>query len=245
MANAGNIGMVRDVDFFLTDNIGTSGADGIKWVNSSDGGDTAFARAAAAGRGVHVAGATAATDNNMLEICGDLLDTYGQNGYHSLEVLFQLDVITNIAFNIGFNDDSLDASNTLPIELSTVTFTANAAEFVGLVFDTAATNDDAHCCWVDDTSLTGEAIADLRMAGCSLEAAKWIMARVALQDRGSGKGLRATFTVAYDGKTFEKEFNTTIDRDAALVPYIGFENRTASAHNVYIKYIAREQAIAD
>ena len=246
MANSGSVGVITDLENWLTDNIGTSGADGIKWVNSSDGGDTAFARAAAtANLPLHVAGATAATNNNLIELCSDLLHVYGQNGWHMLEVLFKIDVATDIAINIGFNDDSLDAGNTLPVELSTATWTTTASTFVGLAFDVNATNDDWHCMWTDDDSDTSEALADLRLKGASLTAAKWCMARVELQDRGSGKGLRATFTISQDGKSFEKVFDTSVDRDVALCPYIGFEARATTAHNVYIAYVKQAWSIPD
>lgn len=244
MANTGSVGIIEDIENFLTDNVSTGSADGIKWANSSDGG-TAFVRAAAAGKGIHLSGITAATDDHLHELCSDTLDTYVQDGYNMLEVLFQLDVVTTVAINIGFNDDVLDASNTLPAELSTTTWTTNAATFVGLVFDVDATNDDVHCMWVDDDADTSTAIGDLRMKGASLQADKWMMARVELQDQGSGKGARATFTFAVDGKTFSKTFETTIDRDVALCPYIGFENRDAVAHTMLIKYIKRAQSIAD
>lgn len=245
MANTGSLGKMCYVEHFITDNIGTTGADGIAWVVSSDSGDTAFARAAAAGRGLHAAGATAATNSNLIELCGDTTFIYGQQGYNMMEVLFMIDDVTNVAFNIGFNDDSLETSNTLPAELSTTTFTANAADFIGLVYDTDATNDEVHCFWVDDSSVATETIANLRMTGAAPQASKWMMARVALQDRGANNGVRATFTFGVDGKSFEKEFNTSLDRDVALVPYLGFENRSASAHNVYVRYIKLEQSISD
>ena len=242
MANSGSIGIIRDVENFLTDDIGSAG-DGVKWVVSSDSSDTAFVRAVAAGKGMHCAGALTTTDNNMIELCSDVLHVYGQDGYNALEVLFQVDVATDLAINIGFNDDSLDGGNTLPVELATATWTTTSSTFVGLAFDVDATNDDWHCMWVDDDA--DAALADLRMTGATLTASKWVMARVAIQDRGSGKGVRATFTISQDGKSFEKVFDTSVDRDCALCPYIGFENRAATAHNVYIKYIIQEQSIAD
>mgnify|MGYP001580419273 CR=1 FL=1 len=181
----------------------------------------------------------------MAEFCADTLDVFGQDGYNSMEVLFQVSNAADLAINIGFNDDSLDASGTLPAELATATWTTNAATFVGLVYDVDATNDDWHCMWVDGNSDASEALADLRMNGAAPIASKWIMARVAIQDRGSGKGVRATFTVSCDGKSYEKEFNTSITRSTALCYYIGFENRAGTAHSLYIKYIRTEQSIAD
>ena len=247
MANVGSKGVVRYEETFVADNIGTSGADGLAWVNSSDGGDTAFARAVAAARGLHVAGALAATQNNLVEFCGDLTQFYGQNGFCAVEVMLQLDVVTPVAINFGFNDDSLDAGNTLPIELSGTTWTTTATTAIMLVYDTDATNDEWHCMWVDDDSDASDAIADLRLKGAAPVASKWMHLRVEMQDRGAGKGVRVTFTVKQDGKTFEKVFDTTVDRDAALCWYLGVEARTASpsAVNAYVKLPAWEQSIAD
>ncbi len=241
MANVGSIGKTRYVEDWLTDNISTTSADGICWVNSSDTSDTAFARAAAAGKGLHCTGALTTTDNNLIELCHDTAYVFGQDGCHSIEVLMMLDDVTNVAFNIGFNDDSLDASNSLPAELATATWTTNAATFVGLVYDVDATNDDLHCMWVDDDNDSAETLANLRMNGMAPANSTWCSYRVEIQDRGSGNGVRAifTFTDSY-GRSCEKTFDTTVDRDCALVPYIGVENRSASAHNVYIKRIILE-----
>lgn len=246
MANTGSRGIARYEERWLADNISTASADGIAWVVSSDSSDTAFARAVAAGRGLHAAGALAATQNNLIELCHDLAFIYGQNGHAALEVVFMMDNISAIAFNIGLNDESLEDANTLPVELATTTWTSNAASFVGLVYDTGADNDELHCFWVDDDSDTSEAIADLRMKGIAPVASKWMRARIDIQDRGSSQGVRATFSFSVDGKSAEKVFNTSLDRDVALCPYIGIEQRgSPSATNVYIAYIAIEQSLAD
>lgn len=245
MANAGRKGVIEYEETFAIDTIGTSAADGLAWLNSSDGGDTAFVRSLAAARGLHVAGATAATDDNLIEFCSDQLIFYGQTGESVAWVLFQLDSVANVAFNFGFNDDVLDASNTLPVELSTTTFTANAATFLGMVYDVDATNDNVHCFWVDGGTATTTAIADLRMKGATPVVDKWAYMEVSMQDRGSGNGVRATFLFVQDGKSFEKTFNTTITRSTGLCWYLGVENRSASVHNARIKLPGWRQTIAD
>lgn len=246
MAGIGSKGIIRYVETFATDSISTSGADGVGWFVSSDSGDTAIARAVAAGKGLHATGATSVDDNNLIEFCGDTLMFAGQEGFSAVEVLLQLDDVTNVAFNFGLNDDVNDASNTLPAELSGTTWTANAATFVGLVYDVDATNDDLHCFWVDDSSATSTAIADLRMQGVAPANAKWFYMKVEMQDRGSGNGVRVTLTAqAQNGNSVSKTFNTTVDRDCPLCWYLGIENRSGTAHNVYIKAPAWEQSIAD
>ena len=244
MANSGSIGTIEYCENFLIDHINTSAGNGVGWVTAVAGGATAFVRAVAAAQGIHAYGILSAADDDLLELCGDEIFVYGQQGYNMIEVLFQASVVSALAFNIGFNDDSLEASP-LPIELSGTTWTTNATDSIMLVLDQDATNYDVHCMWVDDGSDASDAIADLRMKGATLAADKWAMVRLELQDRGSGKGLRATFTFAQDGKTFQKEFNTSLDRDIGLVPYIGFETRAATASNIRIKYVKLAQSIAD
>lgn len=222
---------------WMVDTIGSAG-NGVAWLTTGDSGDTVFARAAARGS-LTAQGATAATDDNMVEIGHDLLWMRAQDGHLWMEARVQLDVITNVAFNIGFNDDQSEDSNTLPMELSTTTFTSNAATWIGFVFDVDATNDDVHAMWVDDDSDSTEAIGDLRFTGLSLVAARWFTFRVDLWDRGSGNGVRADFMVVEDstGRGYHKVFNTNVDRDALLTPHIAFENRSGTAHVFDIDYI--------
>ncbi len=245
MANTGSLGYIEMIEDFSLYNIGTTGTAGTRWTQSADSSDTAFVPAVAAGRGKHMAGALTTTDNNMIEFCGDTLWFYGQDGYNMIEVLFQVDDVADLAFNIGFNDDSLEAGNTLPVELAAAAWTSTASTFVGLCYDVDATNDDVHCMWVDDDTDSVESLANLRMQGISPVAGKWCMARIELQDTGSSGKLRATFTFSCDGKTATKEFLTNVDRDCGLCLYTGFENRAATAHNVYIKYVKWGQTIPD
>ena len=252
MANVGSKGEVRYLETFATDSVagGTVGsdgtvADGIAWLGSSDTGGTAFARALAAARGLHCAGATDTTDNDMTEFCGDQLMFYGQTGHSEVEMMVQFDDVTNLAFNFGFNDDVLDASNSLPMELSTATWTSNSATFVGFVYDIDATNDELHCMWVDGDTEATNAIATLRFNGMAPTNSQWLYMKVELDDRGSGNGCRATFLVVdHNGRSMEKVFNTTITRSTALCFYFGFENRSGSAHNCYIKLPGWVQSIA-
>lgn len=253
MANTGSSGIIEYNEQWIADSVAGgaaagagSAADGIAWLGSSDAGNTPFARAVAAGRGIHLAGALDATDDDMLALASDTLLFAGQEGYAMLEVLFQVSSIADLAINIGLNDEVLEAtSNTLPVELATTVWTTSASTFLGLVYDVDATNDDVHCMWVDDDNDSAEALANLRMQGIAPVASKWCMARVEMQDRGSGNGVRGTFTFSCDGKTATKEFNTTVDRDCPLSAFIGFENRAATVHNVYIKYIKIAQSISD
>jgi len=243
--------MIKHIDdpgiTVLSDTAGT----GITWATSNDSG-TSPVRAVAAGKGIHYAGATSASATSMTELCSNDLIFTGQEGHSSMEVLLQLDVVTNVAFNFGFNDDVNDTSNTLPVELSGTTWTSNAATFLGFAFDTDADNDELHCFWVDDdvdcaaTSATLVNGKSLRMTGMAPTAAKWLYMKVEMQDRGSGNGVRATFlAVDHNGRSVEKVFNTTVDRDCPLCYYLGVECRGTAAKNIYIKCPNWEQAIAN
>lgn len=249
MANIGSKGIVRYEETFATDSIagGSAGgdgsaADGIAWLGSADTGDTPFVRAMAAARGLHIAGATDTTDDDLVEFCGDQLMFYAQTGHSSIEILVQFDVVSTLAFNFGFNDDVLETSTTLPVELSGTTWTTNAATFVGFVYDVDATNDELHAMWVDGNTDATDAIATLRFNGMAPTASEWLYMKIDLDDRGSGYGARATFlAVDSQGRSVEKVFNTTITRSTALCYYFGFENRGSAAHNCYIKLPAWEQ----
>lgn len=248
MANSGSLGQTEYTATFVGNEISSTGAGtvgGYAWVTTATTTTNCFAQAVAAGRGYHATGNTPATDDHNLQLCGNSLGIYGQHGYSMVEVLFQLDVATDIAINVGFNDEVLETTGGIPIELATTTWTTNAATALMLVYDVDATNDDWHCMWVDDNNDASETLANLRMSGSTLAASKWVMARVEMQDRGSGYGVRATFTIAQDGKTWSKEFDTSVDRDCALTPYFGIESRAGTAHNAYVKYVKVSQSIAD
>jgi len=217
---------------WLTQNIATSAASGVRWLVSSDTGNTAFIETGSA-LGVTAKGTTDTTDNDMCEIGHGLLAWSAQHGYMAMEVRLQADVVTTLALTVGFNDDALDDSNTLPVELSGTTFTSNAGTFVGFVFDTDATNDFWHCFMVDDDADTTVPIADLN-TGVAPVAGEYQTLRVEVYDQGSGKQTRAVFYI--NGKKYY-EMASAVDRDALLTPHVAFENHGAAAHVVDIEYI--------
>src|SRR3990167_523843 len=243
MAITTSRGVVEVFDDFDMDAISTGAADGIRWFNSSDCGDTAFAiNAGFFGEGT-ARGATDATDDDMIEIAHGQLMWLPQND-PLMEVRMQFDVVTTLAFNVGFNDDALDDSNTLPMELSTTTFTSNAATWVGMLFDVDATNDDVHAMWVDDDNDSTSAIADLRFSGVAPIVAVYGLYRVELF-RGASATAAAIAQMhvvpddadATGGRMHSKRFVSTVDGDALLTPHVGFENRSGTAHQCDIDYI--------
>ena len=222
-------------------NIGTSATTaGVAWMNSSDAGNTAFAITDTAD-GPIARGATDATDDDMCEISHRALAWSVQNGDLLMRTRVRVSsgTIASIALTVGFNDDQLEDSNTLPVELATTTFTSNASTFIGVVYDADATNQDFHAFWVDDDADTTQAIGNLRFTGIAPVANKWFGVEVLLSDAGSGNGVEAVITVSEEstGAQAEKRFHATVDRDALLVPHIAFENRAGSAHQVDIDNI--------
>ena len=246
MPNVGSKGIVRYEETLAADNIGASQTDGIAWLQTNDAG-TAFGRAVAAGKGLHVFGATSTGGANRHEFLSDTLMFTGQEGHSSVEILLQLGAVSDVAFNFGFNDAVTGPNNIIPVKLDSVTFTQNAADgFLGFVYDTSADNDEMHAFWGNGGTKTTTTTADLRMVGLAPTASKWFYMKVEMQDRGSGNGVRATFMCAdHKGRTAEKVFNTSVDRDLPLNYYLGVENRTTTAVNIYLKGIAWEQTIAN
>ncbi len=251
MANIGQK-YIEHIDDPMSTIVSETEGTTITWATSKDAG-TAPVRAVAAGKGVHYAGATVGTAADHIEFCTNNLIFAGQEGHCEVECLLQLSSWSYVAVNFGFNDDVLDTSTTLPIEVSSAAITANAATFVGLVYDTDMTYDEFHCIWVDDSSV-GFTDADssvdgksVRLKGCVPTASKWIHLKVQLDDRGSGYGLRATFTVTdHLGRTFARTFNTSVDRDCPLCFYLGVEDRaSASANSIYIRCPNWKQSIPD
>jgi len=249
MANAGSKGMFEHIDDPMVSVIADAAAANVTWVAESADGATDFQRAVAAGKGLHYHSASDTTDNDMQEFCSNDLLITGQEGQSYVEVLMQLDSVDDVAFNFGLNDtvEEVASGATLPVELSGTTFTSNASTFIGFVYDVDADNDELHCFWVDDDTDTSTAIASLRMIGMKPTASKWLYMRIDVQDTGSSGKLIATFlAVDHTGKSVEKRFQTTVDRDCGLCYHFSFENRANSAAtNCYIKHCNLGQSTAD
>lgn len=229
--------------------IGTSATTaGVKWMNSSDSGNTAFVALDSTDAGVVAQFATDGTDDDMGEIAHRALAWYGQNGVLEMETRVRVTVgaVASVALNVGFNDDQLEDSNTLPVELATATFTTNASTWVGVVYDPDATNADWHAFYVNGDSDCGDAIATLRFSGSTPTLNKWVGIRIACRDRGSGNGLRVEITIVDEatGREFQKVLNTTVSRTTALVPHIAMENRAGVAHTMQVDYIYARQSMA-
>lgn len=233
-------------DDLAMDNIASAAANGVRWLESSDAGNTAITldiTSASAGR---FEGATDTTDDDMIEMAMEAFIARAQDGPIICESRFMVTAVTTVAMNFGLNDDALEDSNTLPMELATTTFTSNASEWVGFVYDIDATNDDWHAFWVDDDSDASEPIANLRFTGFAPVASQMDVLRLEVTDRGAGSQCQTRWhaqTGATQPATYVKATNSgitaagTIDRDAYFTPHLGMENRAVAAHTFTVDYV--------
>lgn len=249
MANVGSIGILKHIDDPATATISDTAGTTITWVTAVGGSATAFVRAVAAGKGLHYFGVMDAVDNSLSEFASNNLNFCVQEGHCAVEIMIQFEDASEHSFNFGFNDTCEDTN--LPIDLLTTTLTKTASTYCGFVYDgTDATNKDLHCVWVDDDTIgqsdaTGKVDGQyIRMSGMHPTDAQWLYMKVELQDRGSGNGARATFlAVDHNGRSMEKVFNTSVDRDCPLCYHLAIENRTATGGDVFLRNCNWEQSI--
>jgi hypothetical protein len=171
----------------------------------------------------------------MAEVDAGKLEYSVQDGQMYVEARVKVERTTGAA-NIGFNDDTGEGSNSLPMELSGTTWTSNAGTWIGFVWDSDATNDTWHVMWVDDDADSSTAIGTLN-SGITVASGVWYTLRVHLFDQGSGKQSRATFSVSDGTNAWEYETSGTIDRDVNMTWHLGVENRTSTGCFMDVDYI--------
>jgi len=259
MANVAPRGFLEHIDIpsqSIIADAAANGNTGTMWVSDAGGGATDFTAAVAVGKGLHYFGVMDATDNSLLEFCGNWLQFYPQEGFCYVECMIQFEDASEHSFNFGFNDTVEDSN--LPIDYSGTTLTKTASTYCGFVYDgTDATHKDLVCCWVDDdtigqASAIGKATTPsggsdyIRMKGLAPTDAQWLYMRVELQDRGSGNSPIATFIATdHTGKSAEKQFVTNLDREAGLCWHLAIENRTDTGGDVFLRNCNWGQTIPD
>ena len=228
-----NIGSKGRFEVFLDFTEDTLNADMV--TTSVDAAGTAAIVADAVGGQVAL---TTDTGNNEMAEIAISQPVRAQDGPVFFEAKLQVNGIATLAFTVGLTDDPAEDSNTLPVELSTATFTSNASTFAGVVFDTAATTDNFYFFAVDDDADTSLAIADLN-TGLAPEAATDFIVSIELHDRGSSDGMAdAVITVKKANGTFkQKRIERAVDRDCKLYAHIGLENRTTAARVLSVDYM--------
>ncbi|KKM21412.1 hypothetical protein LCGC14_1635700 [marine sediment metagenome] len=250
MANAGSMGILRHIDDPSTTVVAAATATGVTWVSDSTGSGVDFKKAVAAGKGLHYAGNSTATDNEVIEFCGNDLNFAAQEGHCEVEILAQFSTIGAHNFTFGFNDAVEEGAAAM--ELATDTIVATASAFVGILYDADATNPDLYCVWVNGDTVGQTSAAgsiggqEIRMRGITPSAAQWLYMKVSLDDLGSGNAARATFlAVDHTGISIEKVFNTTLTRSTPLTYHFVTENRAAAILTTYIKHNNWAQTIPD
>lgn len=254
MANIGPIGILEHIDDPLLTVIGDDQASmaGKTWISDATGAATNFVRAVAAGKGVHYYGVMNATNDSLLEFASAGLYFAAQEGHCMAEILIQFSSVADLSFSFGFNEGVEEGNMPMEISSSDVV-SANAGTYVGLLYDDDSTDPDyLHCVWVNSSDVgqtDGNGRADgqtIQMKGMAPTAAKWLYMKVELQDRGSGKGARATFLVVdHNGRSVEKSFNTSITRSTPLCYHLAIEERDATGRNVFLRNCNWSQSIPD
>lgn len=223
-------------DWLDATEIGTSATTaGVEWLNSADASDTAFVATDTAAGPVAQA-ATTTTDDHMCEISHRALAWSPQNGEMVMRTRVQVSTggVSDVAFTVGFSDDQLEDSNTLPVELATTTFTSNASTFVGVVYDSDATNKTLHAFYVDGDADASQSESALNLKVAPV-AAKWLGVEIRVTNNGSAKAV-AEITVVDEstGVSGYVHLPLTVTSTTLLVPHIAFENRAATAHTFEI-----------
>lgn len=235
MATDTSKGIITVFDEFNIDHIGTSGGDGIQWLVTLDNSGTLAPVASAE---LQAASVTGTANNNLNDFYYRDLSFRAQDGFMSWEMRLDLAGITNVAINVGFNDDVNDASDSLPVELSGTTFTSNAGTFVGFVFDTDATNDNWHVFMVDDNNDTSVPIACLN-TGIAPVANIPQTFKIVVEDNGACNQTRTSFYI--DGLEVYTMVSS-IDRDILMSPGFGHENRACGATTVNLHYVEAKKS---
>jgi hypothetical protein len=166
-------------------------------------------------------------DNEMCEVDTGHTSYRVSDGHLYFEARVSPHDVSVMAVNVGFHDETTESGNSLPVELSGTTWTSNAGDWIGFVFDADATTNNWHAFWVDDSNDTSVAIGTLQ-SDVALADTTWYTLRLDLYDAGSGNQVVAEWKVQdANGNHWEYRNSSTIDRDAALSFHIGNELRGA------------------
>ena len=136
----------------------------------------------------------------------------------------KLSAITTVAFFIGLTD-ALASTLEMPFTLSTTTFTSNATDAVGFLFDTAATTDTIRCCGVATD-------VDVAHYDSSLAPVADTYMNFAIKVDANGK---AYF---YINGTLITSIAACVTPATSLCPIVVGEARTTSTRNVDIDFLA-------
>jgi hypothetical protein len=213
------LGSFRNRVIFFDDFLGDLIEDG--WNTQADTGGSANQSTAVVGGAVTLT--TDTTDDDTVMIAHELNWKASQGLI--FETRLKADVITTLAFFVGFTDAKTETSPNLPIGRQTTVSAATATDAVGFVFDTDSTSDTIFGSGVK----AGTLIAD-QGASTALVADTYVRLRVEVSTAGA-----ASFYVndTQIGATTANAVTTSV----ALTPYIGIANRGGAAHVITVDYV--------
>lgn len=161
---------------------------------------------------------TMAADGVCLNL-GALNFTAAENP--AMEVRLKLSAVTSVSLFVGFTDSTaLEA----PISLSGTTFTSNASDACGILYDSSATTDVWNLIGVD-TDVDTSAVA-LTTAPA---AATYVTLRVEVSSDGS-------FKVAINGQYVGSIVESAVTPTVAITPVISIFPRSALALTMTVDY---------
>lgn len=200
-------------DLYSTD-VGSDGACVAAAINAQIGGVARLV----AGAG---AGADAAANLSLIR---NQLQWKAANGGLYMEARIKIDAITAVALYVGFTDD-ISTNDEFPVTLSGTTFTTNASDAVGFLFDTAATTDTIRL-----VGVKGNTDATHQDTSQAPVAATFITLRVEI-----GSDEIANFFI--DDLPVGTQMTGALTKTVALSPVIGVFSREAVIKNLDIDYI--------
>jgi len=167
---------------------------------------------------------TAATDTKTASISmGGLFWYIAKNPV--CEFTFQLDVVTVVAINAGFNDAVSEGSHLLPGLITTATLTDTATDGAWFIFDT---NQTLNYWDVANTNNGTQAFTQLT-SGYVPVAATDVTLRVALDSSGNANYF-------YNGlQVGRKLLAVATTGTIGFVPYFGIKNAAGTAHVATLK----------
>jgi hypothetical protein len=143
------------------------------------------------------------------------------------ELTFQLDVVTTVAINAGWNDAASEGSGLLPLQISVATLTDTATDAAMLVFDTAQTLDYWN---VANTNNGTQAFTQLASKYVPV-AATDVTLRVALDSSGNAN-------YYYNGVMVGRKLLAVATTGTiGFIPYFGIRNNSGTAHVATLKRV--------
>lgn len=214
---------------FMDDFLGK--AIGATWgvQKGSDGATANFAFSAAASGNIAAttgAGAGASYAANGVQL-DHALNWKAANGNLIFEAKIKISAITAVAIYVGFTDQ-LSALE-MPATLSTTTFTTNATDAVGFLFDTNATTDTIRC-----VGVANDVDATHQDTGLAYVADTFKTLRIEVDVAGT-----ANFFI--DGVKVGTSLTGAVTPSVALTPVIAAFSEAAASRTITADYVLVQQ----